>query len=437
MRILFISAVVLVASAAIARAQVPGPLGELQNMPVPSLSDAKVGGKTYADWARDLNAFDPAVKEAAMQAMVVFASEQTYLKTVHKEAVPEIVNALNNPATMDVSLKVNGTLALGMINGAIVSSKVQPDEKILKSAVDCLARLTRDNESIVRFYATAALANIGQEARAAIPYLVAQIKDRAAWETRRAAVAGLAKMAWGKSEKEKEQGPDLKVFRALTDAVHDHCLQVRQEALKGFIFGTGALMINPPDPKQAAAAKSAHNQAVTALEELLSQRDKSTSVLARVALMVIDPRVINNPATMDSHVHAINRLLRPPSGIEQQVRIDASYGLSIAWQLASSKRAATPPDPKSFMSKTGWGETIHFCILNLEERDETIVCWACSVLGTMGEAAKKAIPSLERLRDKVASRPRNDVTKSMVERALAQCRGKEAGPIGAANRAGP
>ena len=55
----------------------------------------------------------------------------------------------------------------------------------------------------------------------------------------------------------------------------------------------------------------------------------------------------------------------------------------------------------------------------------------------MGEAAKKAIPSLERLRDKMASRPRDDVTKSMVERALAQCRGKEVGPIGAANRVGP
>ena len=223
----------------------------------------------------------------------------------------------------------------------------------------------------------------------------------------------------------------------MTDAVNDHCLQVRQEALKGLIFGTGALMINPPDPKQAAAAKSAHNQALTALEGLLSQRDKSTSILARVALMVIDPRVVNNPATMDSHVHAINRLLRPPSGVEQQVRIDASYGLSIAWQLASSKRATTPPDPKSFMPKTGWGETIHFCILNLEDRDETIVWWGCYVLGTMGEAAKKAIPALERLKDKVASKPKDDPTRIIVERALAQCRGKEAGPIGAANRAGP
>jgi hypothetical protein len=426
---------VLIAWGGLVRAQAPGPLGELQNMagPIPSLSDAKVGNKTYADWSRDLNALDPAVKEAAIQAMVVFASQESYLKTVQKEAVPQMVRSLSDPSTADVSLKVNGALALGVINGAIVSSKVQPDEKILNSAVECLARLTRDNESIVRFYATAALANIGQEARGAIPFLVSEVKDRAAWETRRAAVAGLAKMAMGKSEKEKEQGPDLRVFRALTEAVGDHCLQVRQEALKGFIFGTGALVINPPDPKQAASAKTAHNQAVAALEGLLSQRDKSTSVLARVALMVIDPRVVNNPATMDNHVRAINRLLRQN---ETQVRIDASYGLSIAWRLAAS-RPTTRPDPKTFTPKSGWGETIHDSILNLEDRDETIVCWGCYLLGTMGEAAKKGIPALEKLKEKVASRRDGDLTKAMVERALAQCRGKEAAPIGAANRAGP
>jgi len=138
---------------------------------------------------------------------------------------------------------------------------------------------------------------------------------------------------------------------------------------------------------------------------------------------------------MDNHVHAINRLLRSPN--ETQVRIDASYGLSIAWQLASSKRAASPPDPKTFTPKSGWGETIHDSILNLEDRDETMVCWGCYLLGTMGEAAKKAIPTLEKLRDRMASRPREDITKSMVERALAQCRGKEATPVGAADRAGP
>src|SRR5262249_12628083 len=127
---IIITGIVLIASGGSIQAQVPGPLGELQNRagPVPNLSDAKVGNKTYADWSRDLNAFDPAVKEAAMQAMVVFASEPSYLKTVQKEAVPQIVRALSDPSTADVSLKVNGALALGMINGAIVSSKVQPDD---------------------------------------------------------------------------------------------------------------------------------------------------------------------------------------------------------------------------------------------------------------------------------------------------------------------
>ena len=41
------------------------------------------------------------------------------------------------------------------------------------------------------------------------------------------------------------------------------------------------------------------------------------------------------------------------------------------------------------------GEVIHTATLNLKDKDETIVCWACSVLGTMGPAAEKAIKEVQ------------------------------------------
>jgi hypothetical protein len=430
------------------RAQNPGPVGQPQN--VPNLSEAKVGIKTYPEWLKVLNAPDPAVKEAAMQAMIAYASEPTYWKQVRKEAVPTIIFVLNDPITTDASLKVNGALALGMIMPTRVGE--QPDEKIMEPVVKCLIRMLTDYEAIVRLYATTALANIGQDARAAVPALVKETKDKASWEIRRAAFAGLAKMAIEKVEKGKEpQGPDPRVFRAFTEGVGDHCLQVKQEAIKGFFF-TGPLYIpvDPTNPSKTNAAKFAHRQAVDALENVILGRDKSTGILARVAIMQIDPPTLNNQQKMDHYVHDISRFLRRLGSVQEetQVRIDASYGLMMAWQLATNlKGNTTRPDPKTFIAKSGWGEAIHAAILNLDDRDETIVCWACSLLGTMAEAAtlgeagkKTTIPALQRLKERVAARPDKDPAKKtldkMAEWALTRCRGKEAGPIGAINRPG-
>jgi hypothetical protein len=447
---LILAAVFLLSGGGLMEAQVPGPSGQIQNLP--NLREAKVGTKTYPELLKELNAPDPAVKEAAMQAMIVFASEQSYLKTVQKEAVPLIIFELNNPATTDASIKVNGALALGLLMPKQTGpdGTIGLDEKTMDSGVKCLIRLLGDYESVVRQYAATALGRIGQDARAAIPALVKETKDKAAWEIRRAAFAGLAQMAIEKVEKGKEpQGPDPRVFRAFTDGVNDHCLQVRQEAIKGFFF-TGPLFI-PMDvnnPNKTNSAKSAHREAITALENAVMGRDKSTSILARVAIMQIDPPTLMNPQKMDRYIHEISRFLKGGQETQTQVRIDASYGLMMAWRLATNLKGNTNrPDPNTFTAKSGWGQAIHGAIVNLDDRDDTIVCWGCKVLGTMGKAAtqgdagkKTTIPALQRLKERVASKPANDPTKKtmeeMVEWALKSCHGKEAGPVGAFNRSG-
>ncbi len=402
---------------------------QFQNLP--SLQEAKVGIKTYPDWLGDLNAPDPAVKEAAMQAMIVFGSQPSYVKEVRKAAGPAIIRILNDSSTTDVSIKVNGALVLGTIG---------LDEKDMDSGVSCLLRLLPDNESVVRLYATTALANFGSDdrapvqslARKAIPSLALRVRDKASWEIRRAAVAGLSRLAWDRTV--KEGGPDPQAFRTLTEAVRDRCLQVRQEAAKGFIY------IGPPvissDPKKPGSTKADLYRAVEALDGLTTmQRDKSTSILGHWATLAIDPPKLNNPQEVDRHLRAICRLMSKQN--ETQVRMDASYSFTGIWELVNSKRVANHPDPKTFTPKTSWGEVIHSATLNLKDKDETIVCWACSVLGTMGPAAEKAIKDLEELKARLANRDSTkDLTKRMVEWALARCHGKEASQVGAANRTG-
>jgi HEAT repeat protein len=383
-----------------------------------TLAEEIVGGRNYRDWLRDISANDPALKERAMQAMVIFASEPRYVKEVRKDAGPLLIGVLNDTYTTDVSIKVNAALAVGTIG---------LDEKDMDRGVSSLIRQLSDNESIVRMYATSALANIGSDARAAIPSMARMVRDKASWEIRRAAVLGLTRMAWDKNV--KEGGPDPRAFKALTEAVSDRCLQVRQEAIKGFIF------VGPPlistDPKKPGSTKADHTRAVEALEQLtLSQKDKSTAILARVAILWIDPPRLNNPQTVDKYVQEISRFMGPRG--ESQVRIDAAYALTLIWQFANSKRVTNPPDPKSFTPKAGWGEAIHTAILNLSDNDDTMICWGCNVLGTMGSAAEKAIKDLEKAKARLANRKDNDMAKQMVQWALTRCHGKEANQVGAA-----
>ena len=116
----------------------------------------------------------------------------------------------------------------------------------------------------------------------------------------------------------------------------------------------------------------------------------------------------------------------------------AAFAFPALGQFGGELRFCLKADPKTFNPKIGWGEVIHLATLNLEEKDETIVCWACHVLGTMGPAAEKAIKPLEKLKDRLANRDtgKPDFTKKMVDWALAKCHGKEANQVGAVDRSG-
>src|SRR6516164_5514770 len=108
---LFVAAVMIAACTSLTFAQDQNPNRSQLQTYLPPLQDAKVGNKTYRDWLREISANDSAVKESAMQAMVIFASEPRYQKEIRQTAGPLLIGVLNDTYTTDVSIKVNAALA--------------------------------------------------------------------------------------------------------------------------------------------------------------------------------------------------------------------------------------------------------------------------------------------------------------------------------------
>jgi HEAT repeat protein len=269
----------------------------------------------------------------------------------------------NRDRVPEASVKVYGALALGLIG---------MDEKDLKSGVPCLTTMLRDYQAIVRLYAVGALARLGTDARSAIPELLNLTKAREDSEIRQAAINALGVMAWDKNVK---QGADPRVFQAATEALGDHCIQVRYDALKTLII------CGPP----ASAAN--RNKAVDNLQALLTHRDKVEVVWAHLALFQMDlPRII------DTHPKAIAKFLK---GGDSRVRCNAADALSMAWSLA--KKVPKPPTATDITPKSGWGLAIKDLMELLSDKELHVVFCAINALGEFGSAAKSAKPQLEEL----------------------------------------
>jgi HEAT repeat protein len=321
-------------------------------------ANSKLDGKTLGEWVADIRATDPSVQRAALKAVVYYG------KLARNEAVPAIITVLKNRDRVpEASVKVYGALALGLIG---------MDEKDLKSGVPCLTTMLRDYQAIVRLYAVGALARLGTDARSAIPDLLNLTKAREDSEIRQAAINALGVMAWDKNVK---QGADPRVFQAATEALGDHCIQVRYDALKTLII------CGPP----ASAAN--RNKAVDNLQALLTHRDKVEVVWAHLALFQMDlPRII------DPHPKAIAKFLK---GGDSRIRCNAADALSMAWSLA--KKVPKPPTASDITPKSGWGLAIKDLMELLSDKELPVVFCAINALGEFGSAAKSAKPQLEKL----------------------------------------
>ena len=110
---------------------------------------SEVGGKTLAQWIRDLERPDPSDREEAVRAITLFGPAAS-------EAVPELVKRLHDS---DASPRCKAVIALGFIK---INDKDRP------RVVEALgAAVAEDSQAMVRYAAAVSLGELGADAKGA------------------------------------------------------------------------------------------------------------------------------------------------------------------------------------------------------------------------------------------------------------------------------
>ncbi|MBM4069376.1 MAG: hypothetical protein FJ271_10575 [Planctomycetes bacterium] len=140
-------------------------------------------GKSVEEWIKAIASRDRSKGEVAIQTVQNFGA-RSY------EAIPALLAELEKhspSAPIDISIRVNATMALGNI----FNSFDDPQPKHVERAIKVLNRLLNDSQAIVRTQAALALGKLGPAAAPAIPSLLTTLRDRGTWETRQAAAMAL------------------------------------------------------------------------------------------------------------------------------------------------------------------------------------------------------------------------------------------------------
>ncbi len=275
-------------------------------------------------------------------------------------------------------------------NAAHAISVLGLEKQEMALAVRWLKFMLGDQQEVIRFQAAAALARLGPEAHDAVPPLATALRDRSAWEVRKAAAYAL-----GTTAGDGKSAPDPRAVEALTQSgLRDVSAQVRLESLNALI------RLGPP-------ANPADGQRIfQTLQNLLKDRDHAVVIWARVGLM----RLVNQPD--EQQIDAIAKGLKDP---EARTRAEAARALAAlpnyaknhvqdlvptlrdqditvvraaAAALADLKDGVTAKDLKDIGTL-------------LADDDTQVRCNACVALAALGDAARPRVPELiEALRDK-------------------------------------
>jgi HEAT repeat protein len=258
--------------------------------------DAKVsltpvlGGKSLAQWIRDIEDRDPSVRENAVRSVPHFGLEA-------RKALPELIAELRSP---DSGMRANAANAVGRLG---------LDEKNLRAGVSGLIRLLNDSQAVVRLQAATALGHIGPAANDALTALANTSRDSGSWEVRKAAVFALGVVGHDRN------GPETRTTNALSTALSDASAPVRLEAIKSL------LVVGPP------TQSSARRTVTQGLQRLFTDRNDTVVIWARVAAMRPDQ-------TSEGHLLAIARYLR---NADPALRAEAASALGTLGLEATSR----------------------------------------------------------------------------------------------------
>jgi HEAT repeat protein len=324
----------------------------------------KFNGKTLFEWSNDLKDKDLSVVQEAIAALKFYGSAA-------RHEVPAILNAIKSK---DISLRVNAVITLGFVG---------VDPKDGETAVKALSNCLRDGQLIVRYQAIRTLTQFGMNdelrfyAYDATPALINALKIREnSMEIRNAAAIALGYVAW------TNQGFDRTAFRTLLDGTSDPASAVRlSSVLSLIVFGKPAL------PGDVEAEKKV-------LQGLIIDKTQSgkaggrfsskVAIWAYVAIMLID-------RVSEGHLQGISKFLK---NNDLQSRVHAARALQAIGPQASSQVRAL------------------IDALTVE-KDSVALIWMITALGNMGDLAKEAGPSLERLRGHQEQAVREAVNKAL------------------------
>lgn len=305
----------------------------------------EVGGKTLEVWIKDISHKDPGRRATAISFVLEFGPDRAY------QALPAILEQLKRHVDgipVDLSVRVNGATALGLILG----NAKAPEGKHIRDSVNILKRLTLDTQSIVKYRAVQALGQIGEEAADAVPNVLPLLKDPLASEVRQAAATTLGRIAL-----DKEKGPDLRVLGPLFNSLNDPAAQVRLSAIQSLTW-LGA----PADAKAKA-------QLLGALQASASKDAEATiQVWAHMAIMSITHTI--TPETVAPIIKMLDHADVP-------VRLQAAQALGTIGPKAKS--------------------SIPALMLHLSDKEPAVIVASIWALSRMEDNAASAIPMLTKI----------------------------------------
>lgn len=205
---------------------------------------SEVAGKTFQEWLKLMKETkDPVRREEAMKYITAFGPTKSH------EALPEVIVQLNRhktePNGVDLSVRVNGIMALSTIYRQMAMAKQDPPEESHKKAFAIYKYFLNDGQVIMRVRTLQGLPSLGPIAHDAIPDVIGLTKATITWEVRKEALQTLTLIA-----RDAKGVPDPKVMPQLRNrAKEDISYVVRQTALEALAMLSAPKV--PPELIQA------------------------------------------------------------------------------------------------------------------------------------------------------------------------------------------
>jgi HEAT repeat protein len=351
----------------------PGQKKDKEKPPEKKTTITEIGGKSIQQWIKEIPSKDRSKGENAIRTVLMFHPDQAY------EAVPVIMAELKRKdIILDISIRVNAVIALGVILGGTN----EPDTKVIHDAVTLLIRFLDDGQAIVKYRAAQALARLGNEAKPALPKLIALSRDTSTWENRQAATAAIGLIA-----RHEKQVPSDDVFNALLKRLGDSSSQVRLAAIQSLTW-----VGSPGNAKQQA-------RLVKDLEKNTSNdKDPTVRIWVHMAIMSIERKI------QKKHLNEIIKFLNPKT--ELPARIQVCQSLATIGPDAANK------------------ETVQVLCDALKDPEPSVVYWSMFALARFGKHAQAAVKCLQPIVD---DPNQLDAVKATAQQTIDIILGKEKG----------